>query len=379
MQFNTLNRKVKIAIVVSIAILGIIAFRIYLNMAANQERAQRVFQGTQVSVDTEKVERKSILPTLVFSANLDPVWSADISPKVDSRLDKLYVDEGDVVKEGQVLAQMDILELSAQIYQLEGVLYEALAESNDAAVEYERNKKLYAQDAISKQALDNSKYRMEMMRGRYTAAQGGLNALNERRDAATIRAPRDGVITRRHVHAGYYVKSGSPIVSIADTRTLLAKADISEGQITSVIMGAEAEIAVSAYQDKMFSGNVSRISPLADLPARTFKTEISVPNSTNELRAGMFATVHIKGKVRDNVIVIPQTAIVMREDQKTVYIVNSENVVQQVLLVTGAIENDMVEIISGLSEGDTIVTSGQNKLRQGVKISEPVKGEAGKN
>ena len=379
MQLNTLNRKVKIAIVVSLAILGIIAFRIYLNMAANQERAIRVFQGSQVSVDTEKVDRKSIIPTLTFSANLDPVWSADISPKIDSRLDKLFVDEGDVVKKGQILAQMDVLELSAQIYQLEGLLYEAMAESNDAAVDYERNQKLYAQDAISKKDLDNSRYRREMTQGRHTAAQGGLKALKERLDAATIRAPRDGIITRRHVYAGYYVKSGSPIISMADTGTLLAKADISEGQITSIAMGAEAEIAVSAYKDKMFSGNVTRISPLADLPARTFKTEISVPNSMNELRAGMFATLHIKGTIRDNVIVIPQTAIVMREDQKTVYIVNNENVVQQVLLVTGAIENDMVEIISGLSEGDIIVTSGQNKLRQGVKISDSAKDGAGKN
>lgn len=377
MQFQTLNRKVKIAIVVSIAIFCVIAFRIYLNMVVNKERAQRVFQGTTVSVDTEKVERKSIVPTLVFSANLDPVWAAEISPKVDSRLDKLLVDEGDKVKEGQILAQMDVLELAAHVYQLEGLLYEALAESNDAAVEYERNDKLYAQNAISKKELDNSRYRKEMTNGRYTAAKGALNVLRERLDAATIRAPRDGVITRRYIHAGYYVKSGSPIISMADTTTLLAKADISEGQITSVFLGAPAEITVSAYEGKVFSGTVTRISPMAELPARTFKTEITIPNETNELRAGMFSTVYIKGKKRENVIVIPQTAIVMREDQKTVYVVNSDNIIQQMLLETGAIENDMVEVVKGLSEGDIIVTSGQNKLRQGVKITAP-KDEAGK-
>ncbi len=368
MQFGLKNKKVTIGIAVCLAILAVVAFRIYSNMALNRERAARVFQGTTASVDTAIVKRQDIVPTLKFSANLEPVWSADISPKIDSRLDKLYVNEGDYVTAGQILAEMDKVELGAQVFQAEGLIYEAMADSEDAAREYERNTKLYEQNAISKKEVDNSKSRKDMTAGRYTAAQGALKVLKEKLDGLTIRAPRDGVVTRRYVQAGVFLKSGSPIVSVADTTVLLAKSDISEGQIGNVYMDAPAKITVAAYEGKSFSGQVSRISPLADLPARTFKTEIRVPNPNNQLRAGMYAAVSVSGQTHRSAVVIPQTAVVMREDQKTVYVVNADNVVQQKLLELGAVEEGWVEVLKGLSEGERIVVSGQNKLRQGVKI-----------
>jgi membrane fusion protein (multidrug efflux system) len=171
------NKKIWIAALVGAAILATIVFRIYANMRSNQERATRVFQGAAMPVETATVERRDIVPTLVFSASLEPVWSADLSPKLDSRLDRLFVDEGDLVKAGQVVAQMDVLELSAQAFQSEGLLYEALSESSDAAIEYERNQKLYEQNAISKRELDNSRFRRDMTLGRHAAAQGALKVL----------------------------------------------------------------------------------------------------------------------------------------------------------------------------------------------------------
>jgi RND family efflux transporter MFP subunit len=365
------NKKARIAVIVCLVILGIIAFRIYVNMQKSRERAARVAQGAGTPVDLAIVARQDITPTLAFSANLEPVWAADISPKADSRLDKLFVDEGDMLKEGDMIAQMDTLELAAQAFQQEGLLYEALSSSNDAEIEYERNEKLFAQNAISKKELDNSRYQRDMAKGRYTAAQGGLRVLNERLDAANIRSPRDGVVTRRYVYAGVYVKSGSPIVSVADTTTLIAHADVSEGQIADVYLGAPVEIKVDAYKNKIFRGQVTRISPMASQPARTFRTEVTIPNVNGELRAGMFATVLIRGKAHKDVIVIPQAAVVMREDQQTVYIVNKDNVAQQVLLSIGATDGGMLEILSGLSGGETIVVGGQNKLRQGAKIAMP--------
>lgn len=368
MQFGIQNKKVRIGVIVCIAILVVVGYRIFSNMAANRDRAARVFQGSTVSVETALVKRQDIVPTLKFSANLEPLWSADISPKIDSRLDRLYVDEGDYVKAGQILGEMDKVELSSQVLQAEGLIYEAMADSEYAAADYERNVKLYAQNAVSKKDLDNSRSRKDMTAGRYTAAQGALKVLREKLDSLTIRAPRDGVVTRRYIQAGYFVKSGTPIVSVADVTVLLAKSDIPEGQIANIYMDAPAGITVEAYAGKVFEGTVSRISPLADLPARTFKTEIKVPNADSQLRAGMYAAVAVRGHARKNVLVIPQTAIVMREDQRTVYVVNAENVVQQKLLEIGAVEGGLVEVVKGLAEGERIVTGGQNKLRQGSKI-----------
>lgn len=369
MKLGIANKKVRMAIIVFAVVFGIIGFRIYKNISDNQQKAARVSGAGSIEVETTVVGRQDIIPELVFSANLDPVWSAEISPKFSGRLDRLRVDEGDIVVVGQVLAQMDTAELASQVYQAEGALYSAQANRQDAVADYDRNAKLYEQGAVSKKEYESSRFKQDNATGSYSAAQGGLNVLQERLDSATIRSPRTGVVTRRFLHEGYYVNSGTPIISVADTSELLAVADVGEGHIGAIYLGASADICVAAYGGELFRGKITRISPVAQLPARTFRVEINIPNQDQRLKGGMFATITIHGQVRKSTLVIPQTAIVMREDQKTVYIIDPNNIVQQKLLEVGSINDGMVEVLNGLDEGDRIVISGQNRLRQGSKVT----------
>ena len=374
MDFGIKNKKARVAIVFSIVILVVVFFRIYTNIMENEKKAQRVSAKGAISVETIVVKKGSIIPTLAFSANLEPLWSADISPKIDARLDRLYVDEGDIVKKGQVLAELDTAELASQYYQLEGNLRSMSAQKNNAGIELERNEKLYKENAISKKELDNSRFNKDSLDGGYASAEGALGVLREKIDAATLRSPKDGVIVRRYVHEGNYLKSGAAIVAVADTTELLATADVAEGQIGEVYLGADAKISVVAYKKEEFGGAVSRISPMASQPARTFKIEVKVSNSDNRLRAGMLANVYLHGLERKETVVIPRSAIVMREDQKTVYLVNKDNIAKQVLLEIGAIEGDFVEVLKGLSEGDVIISAGQNRIKEGSKVAMAEKG-----
>lgn len=369
MKFSIENKKVRMAVIVFAVVFGIIGFRIYKNISDNQQKAARVSGAGSIEVESAIVGRQDITPELIFSANLDPVWSAEISPKFSGRMDRLYVDEGDVVSAGQVLAQMDTAELASQVYQAEGALYSAQADQQDAIADYERNAKLYEQGAVSKKAYESSRFKQDNTAGSYSAAQGGLKVLQERLDSATIRSPRTGIVTRRFLHEGYYVNSGTPIISVADTTELLAVADVGEGHIGAIYLGAPVDIRVAAYGDEIFRGKITRISPVAQLPARTFRVEINIPNQDQRLKGGMFATITIHGQIRKGALVIPQTAIVMREDQKTVYIIDQNDVVQQKLLEVGSINDGMVEVLSGLDEGDRIVIGGQNRLRQGSKVT----------
>ena len=376
MKFGIQNKKVRVGAVILAVILAVIGFRIYTNMMENQKKAARVSGAGSTEVETALVGRKDILPSLTFSANLDPIWSADISPKIGGRLNRLYVDEGDAVSAGQVLAQMDSAEIASAVYQAEGNLYMAQATREDAAADHQRNAKLYEQGALSRREYDNSRFKQESSSGSYSAAQGGLNVLRERLADTTIRSPRAGVVTRRYIHEGNYVNNGVAIISVADTTELLAVADVGEGHIGEIYLGASVDVKVEAYGGEIFKGKITRISPMAQLPARTFKVEISIPNKENRLRAGMFASISIQGQLKKNALVIPQSAIVMREDQKTVYVVDQNNVIQQKLLEIGSVNDGMVEVLSGLSEGDRIVTAGQNRLRQGTKVSLPNGGKS---
>lgn len=364
-----------IVMAITLVLIGIIGYRIYANLAANKERAGRVSQGRVVTVEVATVARRDIVPVMSFSGNLEPEWSADISAKVDGRIDRMLVEEGDFVKAGQIIAVLDTNELAAQVMQAEGNLLAARAGLEQAELDLVRTEALAKQGAVSLQALDTARIKRDLAFGQVKAAEGNLALLTARLDNANIVAPRDGIVTKRYLQAGYYVKAGSPIINLADVTNLLAKATVGEAQVNELAIGLPVKIKVSALGDKEFSGTVTRISPAAAMPARTFTAEVTIPNKNGEIKAGMFAKVSIPAKAKKSVLAVPESALVMREDQKTVYVVKDNNTVQQIVLKLGYVADGWAEVLEGLKEGDRIVVSGQNKLRDGVSIKIAAAGE----
>ncbi|HMM20266.1 MAG TPA: efflux RND transporter periplasmic adaptor subunit [Selenomonadales bacterium] len=372
-------KKKKIVIIVTVAIValvGIISIRIYSNMAANKERAARMTQGRAVAVEVGTAAKRDIQPVYSFSANLEPVWSADISAKVDSRIDRLLVDEGDAVKAGMVIAVLDTNELSAQVIQAQGNLLAAQANLEQANLDLQRMEALARQGAVSAQSLDNARTKRDLNIGQVRSAEGNLALLQARLDNANVVSPRDGIVVKRYLQSGYYTKTGSAIVTVADTSSLLAKATIGEGQIQEIAMGAPVTIRVNALGDRTFAGTITRISPAATLPARTFTAEITIPNPEGLLKSGMFARAEAPGQLHKDVIAVPEGALVLREDQKTVYVVNADNKVQQRVLKLGYVGGGWAEVLEGLQEGERIVVAGHNKLKDGGSITSPA-GEGG--
>lgn len=375
----TKNKKVLFISVVGIAFLLFLSFRIYSNISANKERAGRVSQGRAIAVETGRASRQDIRPVLSFSASLEPVWSADISPKVDARIERLLVEEGDMVQAGAVIALLDISELSAQVTQAEGNLYVAKANVEQAELDLKRASSLVQQGAVSTQAFDTARIKRDLALGQLRTAEGNLEQLTARLQSAAITSPRAGTVIKKYLQSGFYAKAGSPIVAVADTTTLLAKATVGEAQITELRDGIPASLIVAALGDKRFTGSVTRISPVATLPSRSFVAEVSIPNQENVLRSGMFAKVEIEGAIRKQALVIPESALVMREDQKTVYVVNNENKVQQKMLKLGYVGQGIAEVLDGLTENERIVVTGQNKIKDGSTVQTEATGDgAGK-
>ncbi len=362
------KRLIRIVAVVAVVFTAIIAFRIYTNLAANKERAGRVAQGRTVSVVVSAVGRQDIQPVLGFSANLEPFWTADLSPKVDGRLAVLYADEGDKVSAGTVIATLDTDELAPLVSQAEGSVYEKRANLEQAELDLKRAVPLAQQGAISAQALDTARIKRDLAIGQLRSAEGALTQLRARLGNANIIAPRDGVITKRYLQAGYYAKTGSPVVSLADTNSMLVKASVGEAEISQLRIGADAIVRVTALGNREFSGKVTRLTPAATLPVRTFTAEVAVPNAEGILLAGMFAKVEVAGGVRKNALAVPESALILREDQKAVYVVSEDNKVQLRILKLGYVGGGWAEVLDGLKEGELIVTGGQNKLRDGASI-----------
>ncbi|MDD4601018.1 Macrolide export protein MacA [bioreactor metagenome] len=373
------KKKKTIFIVTAIIIVlaSIISYRIYSNITTNKQRAAKMSQGQVVAVEVAAVSRTDINPILNFSANLEPVWIADISSKVDGRIDLLKVDEGDTVSEGMIIAVLDTNELSAQVVQAEGNLLSSQANLEQAELELRRTEALTQQGALSAQSLDNARTKRNLYAGQVRSAVGNLNLLQARLDNANIYAPRNGVVVKRYLQSGVYAKAGTAIVSVANVSSLLAKAIIGEAQISQLLVGTKVKVTVDALGGQEFEGVITRISPAAVLPARTFIAEITIPNSDGILKSGMFAKAAIPGQVRQGALAVPEKALVLREDQKSVYVVNADNKVQQRVIQVGFVGGGWAEVLDGLNEGEKIVVAGQNKLKDGSAIRAPSESKAG--
>lgn len=369
MQMKMPHKKWQIiGLVLVILMIAFIAYKIYANISTGRERASRALAGRTVTVEAAAVGRRDLAPVFTFSANLEAVWSTEVSTKADGRIDKLFVEEGDRVTAGMVLARLDMNELAAQVMQAEGQVLQAKATLEQNELNFQRMDALYKQNAVSAHTLDSARTQRDLALGGVRAAQGNLILLKTRLDNANILSPLNGVVIRRHVQAGAFSKAGAAIFTVADVSTLLAKAVVGEAQIAELTLGKSVNVKVDALKGQEFKGRVTRLSPAASVPTRTFTAEVSIPNPGEQIKVGMFANADIVGQERKNVLAVPESALVMREDQKTVFVVAEENRVVQKVLKLGDAAGGYVEVLSGVKEGERIIVAGQHKLKDGASI-----------
>ena len=361
------NRKIRILIIGAIIISLVIAYRIYNNIQNERMRAERISGTKVIAAETTMPQRLSISPELSFSGRLDADWQAEIAAKIDGRLEKVYVKEGDKVVSGQVLALLEQIDVNADLLAAQGNLNDAEVNLRKAELDLARYEKLYQQGAVSLQVVDDYRFARDNAAAKLKNAAGVLQGMESKVSGTAITAPKDGIVYKRYYQEGYYAKAGTPLFAVADISRLKTIIHIPEGEISGVSVGKVAEITVPSFNEQKLTGKITRISPVADLPAHTYETEISVENNQG-LLAGAFADVKIQADTRKNVLTIPVNAIVMRDDQKTVFVVNEEGIVTRKVLNIGYFDDKIAEVIDGISENDIIVSGGQNKLREGSRI-----------
>lgn len=367
-EVNLQNRKVKIVLGLLLAVCVIIGYRIYSNIQADRARAAKMSQSRSIAVVTAHPVRRTIVPQLHFSGSLDPEWQAQVAAKVDGRLEKVYVHEGDRVEKGQVLAILEQMDTDANLLSAKGSYLDAQTSLRKAETDLARYEKLYATGAVSQQVVDDYRFARDNAAAKLEAARGSLQGMESKAAGTVVTAPADGIVAKRFYQEGYYAKAGTPLFAIADISMLKTTIHIPEGQVTGVRVGNEADIALPAYPGKKLVGKITRIAPVADLPAHTFAAEVSVDNSEG-LLAGVYANVSLIGEPREQVLTIPMHAIVMRDDQQTVFVADAQGVVQRRVLALGYSDDKVAEVLSGLDEKDTIVVEGHNKLREGSRIN----------
>jgi len=370
------NKTLRILVIICVVLLVIIAWRIIANMIKERKRAESISLNRPVAVTLGHPTKESIVPTLKFSGTLDPDWQAEVAAKIDARIEKVFVREGDKVRKGQILARFEKVDSNADLLAAKGAYNDSLASYKRAKLDYERYMKLYEQGAVSEQTFDNYRYTFNNAEGQLQSAKGTLRGMQSRFDATDLIAPADGVVYKRYYQEGFYAKAATPVFAIADISKLKITLNIPEGNIKDVAVGNQVSVFLSAYPDRDIQGVVSRIAPVADYPSHTFLTEVTVDNCDEGLKAGVYATAYLKGIPKMNVLCIPISAVVMRDDQRTVYVVDDKGVVSRRVLTIGFMDEKYVEILDGLDGSEIIVVGGQNKIREGNRVKLEKSGEA---
>ncbi len=284
-----------------------------------------------------------------YTSTVQSFVKNNIAPQTAGRITDINVEIGDYVKAGQVLAEMDDVNL----------LQAKLKMLNDST-EFSRLSGLYDAGGLSKSDLDA----MELS---YNVSRSSYENLLEN---TVLLSPVDGVVSARNYDRGDMYSLGQPIYVVEQIVPVKLLIGISEADYTKVGKGDTVEVSADAFPGRTFRGRINRIYPTIDPATHTFTAEIVVPNHDRVLRPGMFARVRVLFGVNRSVVV-PDAAIVKQtgSGERFVYVLNSDNTVTYKSVKLGVRMDSEYEVLSGLDDGDRIVTEGQIRLRSGIKVS----------
>ncbi len=295
------------------------------------------------------VGKQEVPQTSVYTSSVEPYAKNNIAPQTSMRISKINVEVGDFVRAGQILAEMDRLQLQ-----------QAELQMKNNETEYNRLKGLYDAGGLSKSDLDAIELSYKVSKTSYD------NLLQN----TILRSPINGVVTARNYDKGDMFSMGQPIYTVEQIAPVKLLVGISESDYSKVKKGNEVNITVDAFPGKVFVGKINRIYPTINESTHTFDVEVIVPNKDNVLRPGMYARVTVQFGV-NNSVVVPDTAIVKQtgSGERFVYVLNADGTVTYQNVKLGRRIDSKYEILSGVEDGAKVVTEGQVRLKDGIKVA----------
>lgn len=301
-----------------------------------------------VSVITSAVQSKTLQIKKVYTGTLEGEQQANIVSQLAERIAGIPVRVGSVVRAGQVVVRLDKGGVTSQYYQ---------AQSNLRNIEknYNRMKTLFETGAVSRQQFDEVETGYEIAKANFNAA----------RNAVEITAPISGVVTDIKHNVGDFTSPGAPIMTIARVSTLKLIMSVGEADIPYVKSGQKVKIFSDLNPSVIANGRITEISRSADLSTRTFEVKASFPNQKEQwFKPGMFAKAELDLTAPKEMSIVPREAVIYSEEGPKVFVVQNNKAVER-RVKTGMQNETEVEITEGLSNGEVVVRSGMNNLKDG--------------
>ena len=348
-------KKIIITILVIVSALAIIAYTLINNKKENEAKTAIVAEkNASVSVKVGTVTNEDVSLDFSANGNFEPLQELKFSAEKPGRVVRVLVKEGDNVRIGQTLAIIRSEQISSD-------LQTAQASYQNAQADYNRFENAYKTGGVTKQQLDQAKLGLVTSRSRLQQAKVNIGDTN-------IKATISGIVNKRYIEPGSVLGASTPMFDIVNVSKLKLKVTINESQVASLKLGNIIQVSASVYPDTKFSGRITFIAPMAD-NSLNFPVEIEIANnSSNDLKAGMYGTAQFSSnQQRKSLVIVPRNAFVGSVSSNQIFV--AENGVAKLKTVTaGRILGDKVEIINGLSEGETVIITGQINLQDGSKV-----------
>lgn len=336
-------------------------------------------EGTEIAsiptVAVAKVAREDLFKEISVPAEFRPYTDVEVHAKVSGFVKQMNVDIGDRVKAGQLLATLEVPELTDELDSARAALRRADAEYRDAHLAYTRLLAVNKQhpNLIAQQDLDTAEAKDAGADGALSAAKAEVGKYETLVSYTRITAPFNGVVTKRFADPGALIQAGTasqtqamPLVRVSDNTLLRLDFPVSVDYVGGVKIGQAVKVRVESLQGKELSGKIARFTEKVDDSTRTMTVEAEVPNPTLELVPGMYATVTLKTTEHPHALAIPIEAA--PAGTKSVLVVDGADEIQRRAVTFGLETASEYEVLAGLNEGDRVLLGNPDQLPIGQKV-----------
>jgi membrane fusion protein, multidrug efflux system len=309
-----------------------------------------------VAVAAVEMVPRNLSRQIQVSGSIEPIREIRLASQMSGVVREVLMEEGDHVREGDILARFDVVEQEAELYRAQAMLEEA-----ERA--YERARELQELELVSASEFEAS-------RAAFRTAQSEVRLWEARLGFGTVSAPSGGVITHKFVEAGDAVGNGEVLFHLADISALVVRVGISDVDAAQLSPGEPVEARVDALPGRLWDAEIRRIFPSADPDSRLVTVEIAFTDPDHSLlRPGFLARLRLDVDQRGNVMAVPNESLMASTaEDPFVFVINEENRLGRRSVVPGVSRRDWTEILEGLEEGERVVGSNPAVLSEGVLV-----------
>jgi membrane fusion protein, multidrug efflux system len=324
-----------------------------------------------ISADVAKVTRRPLVEDLVVRGTMTAVPNEDVkvSALVAGRVNAVTVSEGDTVKQGQVIAELDRQPLVDQRRQATAGVEQARAQVENARLNLQRNQQLFERGIAAGKEVEDARTQLAAAQAALEQAQAALSTANRNIERATLRSPIAGQVVKRMVSVGEQVDgtAAQPIVEIANLDRVELAANVPSEYLPRIKVNQPATVGTGA-SGETFRGTVIAIAPAVDTTTNAALVRLRIANPAHALKVGMYAEARVTLSQHEHALVVPPAALVRDQRGTAVYRVAGD-LAQRIDVNVGLEKPDVIEIVSGLKEGDTVLTSSVYGLGAKAKLS----------